>query len=115
MNALTANPGLTFNFNVTDTQRRTLMWVGFVLLAAFILMGTAVAGTTGTEFQDTYDLIVGWAKGYLGKIFAVAAFLVGCGFAAARQNPMPAVFGLVLALIIGFGPSLIEKILTATV
>ena len=63
----------------------------------------------------TYDLVVGWAKGYLGKIFAISAFLVGCGFAAARQNPMPAIFGLVLALIIGFGPDLIESMLTATV
>lgn len=86
----------------------------FIVLMFLLSLG-ADAGTTGLEFQVTYDLIVGWAKGYLGKIFAISAFLVGCGFSAARQNPMPAVFGLVLALIIGFGPSLIESMLTATV
>ena len=85
------------------------------ILTVIILMTRAKAGVTGTEFQATYDLIVGWAKGYLGKIFAVAAFLIGAGFSAARQNPMPAIFGLVLALIIGFGPALIESILTAVV
>lgn len=86
-----------------------------IILAILALMASAQAGVTGVEFQATYDLIVGWAKGYLGKIFAVAAFLIGAGFSAARQNPMPAIFGLVLALIIGFGPALIESILTATI
>ena len=93
------------------------------LLTAVLVFGVlmslvvfnADAGVTGLEFKATYDLVVGWAKGYLGKIFAISAFLVGCGFAAARQNPMPAIFGLVLALIIGFGPDLIDSMLTATV
>lgn len=96
-------------------NRRTFFIVSLFFVSVIAMMAAAKAGVTGTEFQETYDLLVGWAKGYLGKIFAVAAFLVGCGFSAARQNPMPAVFGLVLALIIGFGPSLIERILTATV
>lgn len=86
----------------------------FIVLMFMLNLG-ADAGVTGLEFKATYDLVVGWAKGYLGKIFAICAFLVGCGFAAARQNPMPAIFGLVLALIIGFGPDLIESMLTATV
>lgn len=96
-------------------SRKTLLIAALALAALLVTMSSARAGVTGTEFQATYELIVGWAKGYLGKIFAVAAFLIGCGFSAARQNPMPAIFGLVLALIIGFGPGLIESILTATV
>lgn len=96
-------------------SRKTLVIATMLLMVIMALMATAHAGVTGVEFQPTYDLIIGWAKGYLGKIFAVAAFLIGAGFSAARQNPMPAIFGLVLALIIGFGPSLIESILTATV
>jgi conjugal transfer pilus assembly protein TraA len=99
----------------TMLSRRSLFIATLLVFATLALMATAQAGVTGTEFQVTYDLIVGWAKGYLGKIFAVAAFLIGAGFSAARQNPMPAIFGLVLALIIGFGPGLIESILTATV
>ncbi len=96
-------------------SRKSLLIAALVVLALIVMTTAAKAGVTGTEFQATYDLIVGWAKGYLGKIFAVAAFLIGCGFSAARQNPMPAIFGLVLALIISFGPSLIESILTAIV
>jgi len=101
--------------SISLPSRKAFMIASLVLLAVLAMMTAAKAGVTGTEFQATYDLIVGWAKGYLGKIFAVAAFLIGAGFAAARQNPMPAIFGLVLALIIGFGPALIESILTATV
>lgn len=101
--------------SIVMPSRTTLIVASIIFVAIIALMTTAKAGVTGTEFQATYDLIVGWAKGYLGKIFAVAAFLIGAGFSAARQNPMPAIFGLVLALIIGFGPSLIESILTATV
>lgn len=100
----------------TFAPSRKSMIIAFVaVLAVLAMMASAQAGTTGAEFKDTYDLVIGWAKGYLGKIFAVVAFLIGAGFSAARQNPMPAVFGLVLALIVGFGPALIEKILTATV
>jgi conjugal transfer pilus assembly protein TraA len=95
--------------------RNMLRLLAITVMVMIVLMACAVAGTTGEEFRETYDLLIGWAKGYLGKIFAVAAFLIGCGFSAARQNPMPVIFGLVLALIVGFGPSLIERILTATV
>lgn len=97
-------------------SRKNMLVMALCLLAALLFVSTSAhAGTTGSEFKDTYDLVMGWAKGYLGKIFAVSAFLVGCGFSAARQNPMPAIFGLVLALIIGFGPTLIEKLLTAVI
>lgn len=102
-------------FQPPTPSRKTMVVATAILVAILLMMAAAQAGVTGTEFQPTYELIVGWAKGYLGKIFAVAAFLIGAGFSAARQNPMPAIFGLVLALIIGFGPSLIESILTATI
>lgn len=108
------NPTSTLTFTALPS-RKALVILSFVLAIAMLFMASVHAGTTGLEFKDTFDLIVGWAKGYLGKIFAVAAFLIGCGFAAARQNPMPAIFGLVLALIIGFGPNLIDSILTATI
>ena len=48
-------------------------------VAAILILGTgvAMAGTTGTEFQSTYNLVLGWAQGYLGKAMAIAAFLFG--------------------------------------
>ncbi len=96
-------------------SRKTIVITSIVLLALIVMMTAANAGTTGLEFKALYEQIMGWAKGYLGKIFAVAAFLIGAGFSAARQSPMPAIFGLVLALVIGFGPALIESVLAATV
>ena len=40
----------------------------FASLVLFLLLtATAHAGTTGAEFKETYDLVMGWAKGYLGK------------------------------------------------
>lgn len=108
----------TFNLSAPRAQVPVskLLTVGLIFAVLFFLVVfNADAGVTGLEFKATYELVVGWAKGYLGKIFAISAFLVGCGFAAARQNPMPAIFGLVLALIIGFGPGLIESMLTATI
>jgi len=36
---------------------------------------TAGGGVTGTEFQALFDMLVGWAEGYLGKALAIAAFV----------------------------------------
>lgn len=102
-------------YSLTARQKRIVLALSFVAVAMLMMIAAAHAGTTGDEFKEVYDLFIGWAKGYLGKIFAIAAFLIGCGFAAARQTPMPAIFGLIMALIIGFGPGLIEKILTAII
>jgi conjugal transfer pilus assembly protein TraA len=106
------NAAITSNFS---PSRRTVQIICLALAVMVALMVCAKAGTTGLEFKETYDLIIGWAKGYLGKTFAIAAFMIGSGVAAARQTAMPAIFGLVLALILAFGPGLIEKILTATI
>ena len=46
----------------------------FVLAA-----GSALAGTTGTEFQTMYTTLLNWATGYLGKSIAIAAFILGAG------------------------------------
>ncbi|MCX7149532.1 MAG: hypothetical protein NTY05_09010 [Rhodocyclales bacterium] len=35
--------------------------------------GSALAGTTGTEFQTMYTTLLNWATGYLGKSIAIAA------------------------------------------
>ena len=86
-----------------------------LVLAAMILAGAASAGVTGDEFKDLYDDANAWAEGYLGRAIALLAFLLGAGWSAARQNMMPVIFGLILAIIISIGPNLIDKILSATV
>lgn len=85
--------------------------VTFLLLAAM----TVSAGVTGVEFQGIYNKIKDWVGGYLGKSIALFAFLLGLGFGAARQSPIPAIVGIVFALFIAFGPTIIEGIATATI
>ncbi|MBK6616126.1 TraA family conjugative transfer protein [Ottowia sp.] len=77
--------------------------------------GASMAGTTGNEFQSMYNLILGWAQGYLGKAMAIAAFLFGAGFGVAKQTILPAVLGIVFALVFAVGPGIIAGMLTATI
>ena len=86
-------------------------------LALALLFGAAVvtAGTTGTEFQSLHTMLTGWANGYLGKALAVAAFLFGAGFGVAKQTILPAILGIVFALVFAIGPGVIDGMLTATI
>ncbi|TWI69285.1 hypothetical protein IP91_00352 [Pseudoduganella lurida] len=95
--------------------RRVLYLLLFAAILCCLLMSSADAGTTGEEFRELYDKFMGWSKGYLGKTIAAFAFLLGIGVSAGRQNMMPAIYGLILALIIGFGPELQESVLSAQV
>ena len=54
------------------------------------LAGSAVAGTTGPEFQTLYTTLLNWATGFLGKSIAIAAFILGAGIGIARSSPIPA-------------------------
>ena len=77
--------------------------------------GSALAGTTGTEFQTMYTTMLNWATGYLGKAIAVAAFILGAGIGVARSSPIPALAGVVFALFMVYVPTIIDSIMTATV
>ena len=85
--------------------------------AVALMLGAAVvtAGTTGTEFQSLHTMLTGWANGYLGKALAVAAFLFGAGFGVAKQTILPAILGIVFALVFAIGPGVIDGMLTATI
>jgi conjugal transfer pilus assembly protein TraA len=88
-----------------------------VAASAVLALGTgaAMAGTTGNEFAAMYNLILGWAEGYLGKAMAIAAFLFGAGFGVAKQTILPAVLGVVFALVFAVGPGIINGMLAATI
>ena len=88
------------------------------ILLATVLALTAVgatAGTTGTEFQGLHTMLTGWANGYLGKALAIAAFLFGAGYGVAKQTIVPAILGIVFALVFAIGPGVIDGMLTATI
>ncbi len=84
-----------------------------VLLA--LLAGSAIAGTTGTEFQTVYSTLLNWATGFLGKSIAIAAFILGAGIGVARSSPIPALVGIVFALFMVYVPTIIDSIMTAVI
>ena len=66
-------------------------------LVLTLAAGSALAGTTGTEFQTMYTTLLNWATGFLGKSIAIAAFILGAGIGIARSSPIPALVGVVFA------------------
>jgi conjugal transfer pilus assembly protein TraA len=86
-------------------------------LALLLALGasSAIAGTTGAEFQTMYTTLLNWATGYLGKAIAVAAFILGAGIGVARSSPIPALVGVVFALFMVYVPNIIDSIMTATI
>jgi conjugal transfer pilus assembly protein TraA len=88
-----------------------------IVLALLLTLcaGSALAGTTGTEFQTMYTTILNWATGYLGKSIALAAFIIGAGIGIARSSPIPALVGVVFALFMVYVPTIIGSIMTAVV
>ena len=83
---------------------------------ALALSATAAsAGTTGTEFQALHTLLTGWTEGFLGKALAIAAFLFGAGMGVAKQTVVPAILGIVFALVFSVGPSIINSMMTAVI
>ena len=87
-------------------------------LATALILGTvasAHAGTTGAEFLNLFNMISGWATGYLGKALAIGAFLVGAIVGFAKSTAMPALIGIVFAILFSVGPGVITGMMTATV
>ena len=118
------NPAQALAQAVDDATTRLTLWVmdhkkwviGFALAALLLLIAfNADAGTTGTEFKGIYDKLKDWTTGYLGRSIAGFAFLLGLGIGVAKSSPIPAVAGIVFALFVSFGPSVLEGIATATI
>ncbi len=95
-------------------MRKTACTTVFALVLA-LLAGSALAGTTGTEFPTIYATLLTWATGYLGKSIAIAAFILGAGIGVARSSPIPALVGVVFALFMVYVPTIIDSIMTAVI
>ncbi|MBU2765021.1 hypothetical protein HAP94_02135 [Acidithiobacillus ferrivorans] len=95
-----------------NPQQQTITGIMLLMLVA---IGMAHAGTGGqAAFGQLEQQIIGWAQGTLGTILAVVALLVGAGFAVARQSVVFVVIGLSFALVLYFGPQVIQGIMIAT-
>jgi conjugal transfer pilus assembly protein TraA len=88
-----------------------------VLFAVLLIgaCGVAMSATTGSEFATLFNRLSDWTTGFLGRALAFAGFLVGIGMGIARSNAMPAVVGIVFALMTSVAPSIINGMLSATV
>ena len=86
-----------------------------VAVVRALAAGSALAGTTGTEFQTMYTTLLNWATGFLGKSIAIAAFILGAGIGIARSSPIPALAGVVFALFMVYVPTIIDSIMTAVI
>jgi len=82
-----------------------------VLIAAPDL---AFAGDGGAEFDATYEMIVGWLQGSLGKLIAVAFVAVGIIMGVARQSIMAFAIGIVAGLGVYMTPDIIDSVVAAT-
>ncbi|MFE8034499.1 TraA family conjugative transfer protein [Thiohalocapsa marina] len=87
-----------------------LSLVGLALLAP----EPVLAGTGGTEFQATYDMLIGWMTGLLGRIIAIAFIIVGLIAGVARQSIMSFAIGIAAGLGIFMAPDIIDAVVSAT-
>jgi len=106
--------------NATPTQvagknRNHMLPAMFIALAICAVGMTAANAGTDATFSTIYTTVSGWATGSLGKLFAVAAFIIGMGIGLVKQSAMAVVLGIAFALIMAYGPGIIDQIVTFAV
>jgi conjugal transfer pilus assembly protein TraA len=88
----------------------------FVLTAATVIfVPDVLAGTGGSEFDDIYNLLVGWTQGTLGKVIALGVFMVGLGAAVITQTMGAVVIGICCSLALYYGPTVISGVVAALI
>ncbi len=85
------------------------------LVGLGLVGGGAMAGTSAPEFANLFNKLNTWATGYLGKALAITAFILGAGMGIAKSTVMPAIVGLVFALMFSVGPGIISSTVSAVI
>lgn len=88
--------------------------IGLCTACGAVYAGVGGATPGGDEFQDIWELIQGWTQGILGRIIALGALIVGIAFGLVRQSVIAAVIGIAMAIVLQYGPDVIEGIITAS-
>lgn len=96
-------------------QRKTMIKLCVFMLMAVVMFASVFAGTDGAEFEELYNLLLGWAEGFLARSIAIAALIVGALYGLAKQNPILALIGIVFAVILAIGPNVIGGIVSAVI
>lgn len=84
-------------------------------LAVTALAVTAAHAGTDTTFDDINTMMSDWSTGSLGKTLALATFVVGIGMGVVRQSVMAAAVGVGSALVMNYGPAVIDATFTALI
>lgn len=106
---------LGLQMNVLNISKSNWIKIGVFFGFLAIAITDANAATTGLEFKGLYDMLLGWAEGYLGKALAIGAFLIGSLIGFARATAMPALIGIVFAIVFSVGPGIISGMMTAVI
>ncbi|MBL4795547.1 MAG: hypothetical protein JKY24_08630 [Pseudomonadales bacterium] len=85
-------------------SRAALSVVGLMAMTQAVNANT-VAATD--DFFAFYQAVDGWAGGGLAVGISITAILVGAGVGLARSSAMPALIGIAMAAIIGWGPGIV--------
>ena len=99
----------------TDAKAARTAQIACLLAIAAMVPMQAMAGSGGGEFTQVYDQLTGWSNGILGKVLGVAALLVGLGVDVIKQSVIAAVVGIAMALTAGFGPGVIDGVISSAI
>lgn len=87
----------------------------FFIFMMFGFIFAAHATTAGTEFAALATRITNWTTGSLGLVMSLVGFLVGVGVGAAKQNFLPPALGVLFAVVLQMGPSLLASVFSAVI
>ena len=97
-----------------EARLKAFKW-GFVTVLAvwaLLLMSDPAhaAATGGAEFKSLYELVSGWARGYLGRAIAVVFLLVGLLTGLVRGSVVAAVTAMGAAVALLMLPAIIDTL-----
>ena len=95
----------------TSLTSTRLTRLALVAVVTAVVSPPALAG--GAEFQSLYDLIHGWATGYLGKSLALAFLIVGLGVGVIRGSVMACGSCIAAAVCLLMVPGILDTMFAA--
>lgn len=84
-----------------------------LVITSLLASSPALAGDQGSEFDDVWNTLLGWAQGTLGKIIALSMMLVGIIAGVARQSIMAFAMGIAAGLGLFYAPGVINGVVSA--
>ena len=97
----------------SDAMKKLALVV--VVLGLCMVSVEALAGTADADFSAISTKLTDWATGTLGRVIALAMFIVGIATGILQQSVAAAVVGIGAALILNYGPAIITGLISATI